>query len=121
MKTILVNELEGVQFTGGTSHRFILEKDNLGFAMMQTRIKKGGAYKWHYKNHQEVCYCISGEGTVKDLTNNECSVITSGVAYVVDKHQPHEFTAHTDVVLISVFNPPLKGNESHDENGNYNI
>jgi hypothetical protein len=46
--------------------------------------------------------------------------IEKGVCYMVDNHQAHEFTAVTDVVLISVFNPPLKGNETHDESGNYN-
>lgn len=119
MKTINVKEIKGVKFTGGKSYRTVLKKDNLGFAMMKTCIDKGGPYLWSYKNHQEACYCVSGSGQIKDLTNGEISEIKEGITYLVDKHQPHEFTAFTDVVLISVFNPPLRGDETHDENGNY--
>lgn len=121
MKTINVNEVKGVKFNGGKSYRTVLKSDNIGFAMMETRIDKGGPYKWHYKNHQEACMCISGEAYLEDLITGEVSKIEKGVTYLVDKHQPHLFTAISDVVLVSVFNPPLKGNETHDEKGNYKL
>jgi L-ectoine synthase len=119
MKTINLSEVLGVKFNGGNSFRTVLAKDKLGFAMMETRIDKGGPYKWHYKNHKEACMCISGEGYLEDMITGELSKIEKGVTYLVDKHQPHKFTAITDVVLISVFNPPLKGDETHDESGSY--
>jgi len=121
MKTVNVKDVKPVKFTGGKSLRTVLEKDKLGFAMMETRIDKGGPYKWCYKNHQEACMCISGEGELKDLITGEISKIEKGVTYLVDNHQPHEFTALTDVVLISVFNPPLTGLETHDKDGSYNL
>lgn len=121
MKTVNIDDVSGVKFTGGTSYRTVLKKDGLGFAMMKTVVNKGGAYKWHYKNHKEACFCVSGDGYLEDLITGEVSKISEGVTYLVDKHQPHLFTALTDVVLISVFNPPLTGNETHDENGNYSI
>lgn len=119
MKTKNLAEVQGVKFTGGTSFRVVLKNDGVGFAMMQTVIDKGGPYLWHYKNHQEACMCIAGNGQVKDLTTGEVHQISSGVTYIVDAHQPHEFTAFTQVVLVSVFNPPLRGDESHDKEGNY--
>jgi L-ectoine synthase len=119
MKAIDVKSVDGVKFTGGTSYRTVLKKDNLGFALMKTCIDKGGPYKWHYKNHQEACYCISGSGYVDDLTTGERHEIFEGITYLVDNNQPHLFTALTDVILISVFNPPLRGDESHDKEGNY--
>jgi len=121
MKTKDTREIEGVKFTGGKSYRTVLADDGLGFAMMETRIDKGGPYKWHYKNHQEACMCISGYGKLTDLTTGEVHEIRQGITYLVDNHQPHEFKAVTDVILVSVFNPPLTGNESHDENGNYEL
>ena len=121
MKTVDIDKIKGVDFTGGTSFRMVLEKDKLGFAMMETRINKGGPYKWHYKNHQEACFCLSGVGILKDLVTGEESEIKPGITYLVDNHQPHTFTALTDVVLVSVFNPPLTGNESHDEYGSYEL
>lgn len=119
MKTVNLKNVKGIKFTGGTSYRTVLEKDKLGFAMMKTCIEKGGPYKWHYKNHQEACFCVSGNGILEDLSSGEISEIFPGVTYLVDNHQPHTFTALTDVVLVSVFNPPLLGNESHDEDGSY--
>lgn len=121
MKTVDVKNVKGVKFTGGTSFRTVLKKDGLGFAMMETRIDKGGPYKWHYKNHQEACFCVSGEGILHDLVTGEKSEIKPGVTYLVDEHQPHHFIAKTDVVLISVFNPPLTGMESHDVDGSYEL
>ena len=121
MKTKKIESIKPVKFTGGESFRTVLEKDGLGFAMMETRIDKGGPYKWQYKNHQEACMCISGKAILTDLTTGEEKVIEKGVTYLVDNHQPHLFKALTDVVLVSVFNPPLTGLESHDENGNYEL
>lgn len=39
--------------------------------------------------------------------------------YALDKHDPHLFEAYEEVILICIFNPPLKGGEVHDKNGNY--
>lgn len=120
MKTIHTKDIIGVEFTGGISYRSVLKKDNTGFAMMKTVIKQGGPYMWEYKNHIEACYCVSGKGILLDKTTGERHDIFPGVTYIVDKHQPHEFIAIKKTVLISVFNPPLRGDETHDINGNYN-
>lgn len=120
MKIVNVNNITGVKFNGGNSFRTVLQKDNVGFALMKTVIDKGGPYLWHYKNHQEACYCVSGYGQLQDLTNGNIYKIEPGVTYILDNHEPHKFTAFTEVVLISVFNPPLRGDETHDKNGNYN-
>lgn len=120
MKTVNVGSLDGVLFNGGISYRSVLASDNMGFAMMKTIVLCGGPYKWHYKNHKEACMCISGRGILEDLTTGEKHIISEGVTYLVNDHQPHLFTAVTDVVLISVFNPPLIGNETHDKDGSYN-
>lgn len=121
MKTVNFKDLTGVKFNGGTSYRSVLKQDGLGFALMKTVINKGGGYKWHYQNHKEACTCISGKGYLIDLTTNQRHEIIEGVTYLVDNYQPHIFFAETDIILISVFNPPLNGNETHDENGNYNL
>lgn len=121
MKTVKIKDVKGVKFNGGKSYRTVLEKDGLGFAMMETRIDKGGWYKWHYKNHQEACMCISGHGIIHDLDKDSIHDIYPGITYIVDDHQPHLFKAITDVVLVSVFNPPLTGDETHDKDGSYNL
>lgn len=119
MKIVRINQLDPVKFTGGISFRAILEKDNMGFALMKTFIPRGGPHHWHYLNHLEACYCIHGKGELTDLATGIKHLITPDVIYVMDNHDDHTFEAFEDTVLISVFNPPLNGNESHDSNGVY--
>lgn len=116
-----INEIEGVQFTGGVSFRAILEKDNMGFSVMKTVVPIGGPHHWHYVNHLEACYCIKGRGILTELETGVRHMITPDVVYVVNNHDDHTFEALEDTVLISIFNPPLKGQEKHDENGHYGI
>jgi ParB-like chromosome segregation protein Spo0J len=40
---------------------------------------------------------------------------------VLDKNDPHWFEAHQQTVLICVFNPPLSGQETHQEDGSYSL
>ena len=123
MKVIDVKTLKGsdrdVKFTGGNSLRPVLKSDGMGFGICETHIPKGEANFWHYPNHLESCYCISGKGILKDLETGEIYNIYPGVIYSLNDHQRHTFKAITDVILISVFNPPLRGDEKHDKNGIY--
>lgn len=119
MRSINDSVLTGIEFNGGKSYRSILLSDNMGFSMMKTVINKGGPYFWHYKHHKEACYCISGNGCIKDLSNDELINVSPGVTYLIDKNQPHEFNAYSEVILISVFYPGLFGDETHDKEGNY--
>jgi L-ectoine synthase len=123
MKVIKVNDLAktpmDVKFTGGNSLRAVVESDEMGFAMMKTIIPKGGPYLWHYDKFVEACYCVSGRGVLTDYWSGESFDIVPDTIYLQDKNEEHTFEALEDTVLISVFNPPLKGYETHDENGNY--
>ncbi len=123
MKIVRINQLENterdVNFTGGHSIRGIIASDNMGFGVCKTFIPVGGPHHWHYKNHLEACYCIKGRGIIKDLATGVEHIIVPDVMYVLDNNDDHTFEAIEDTVLISIFNPPLRGDEKHDENGNY--
>ena len=125
MKIRTIKEITGterdVKFKEGISLRVLLEKDNMGFSLHKTIIPKGQKGQWHYKHHKEACYCISGRGILIDLTTNIHYTIEKDTTYILDKHDNHTFEALEDVVLISVFNPPVKGNEIHKEDGSYSI
>lgn len=101
------------------SYRMLTEKDGMGFTVCKTVIPKGGPWNWHYKNHQEACYCIQGHGVLTDLVTGQAYQVGPDAMYVLDSHENHTFEAFTDVILISVFNPPLTGNECHKEDGSY--
>lgn len=119
MKIKRIKEIEGTAFTGGVSFRALVQKDSMGFGLNKTVIPKGGPYHWHYPHHLEACYCIKGRGELVDLKTGIKHLIVPDVVYVLDNHDDHTFEAFEDTVLISVFNPPLYGNETHDENGHY--
>lgn len=125
MRVINVNDLANterdVQFNEGYSIRPVLEKDGMGFSVHKTMIRKGTVGHWHYKNHLESCYCISGKGILTSLDTGEKYEITPDVIYSLDNHDNHTFEAITDVVLISIFNPPVKGSETHKKDGSYEV
>lgn len=102
-----------------TSFRMLTKKDGMGFGLCKTIIPKGGPHHWHYKHHLEACYCISGHGVIRSLDNGDEHQIGPDDMYVLDKNDDHVFTAFTDVVLISIFNPPLTGDEVHNKDGSY--
>lgn len=125
MKVINVNDLANterdVRFGEGYSIRPVLEKDGMGFSVHKTMIRKGEKGHWHYKNHLESCYCISGKGILTCLDSGKSYKINPDTIYSLDNHDKHTFEAITDVVLISIFNPPCKGKETHREDGSYEI
>ena len=121
MKIKRANQIEPVAFAGGVSTRMLTESDKMGFGVCKTVIPKGGPHHWHYQNHLEACYCIKGEGIITDLKTGNKHLVLPDIMYVLDNHDDHTFEAIKDTVLISVFNPPLTGFETHDENGNYDM
>lgn len=108
-----------VNFAEGKSLRILLKKDGLGFSVHKTLIPAGNKGHWHYKNHLEACYCIQGRGILTDLSNGNLYEITPDTIYALNLNDDHTFEALTDVVLLSVFNPPVTGNEIHKEDGSY--
>lgn len=104
---------------GFTSNRVLLESDNMGYTMTKTVIPPNGKQFWHYKDHLESCYCIAGKGILTNEKTGEEFEIVPDVVYVLDHNDPHYFEAIEEVVLICVFNPPLRGQEVHGDDGSY--
>lgn len=123
MKVISVSELpesRKVDFHAGVSNRILLEEDGMGYTMTKTVVQpSAGKVFQHYKNHLETCYCVSGRATLTNANTGEEFEIGPDVTYVLDKNDPHYFEAHEETVLICTFNPPLSGQETHQEDGSY--
>ena len=107
-----------VDWGNGTSHRLLTEQDGMGFTVCHTVVAQGSESILEYKNHLEACYCIAGDGEVEDMEGNVYK-ISQGDIYVLDKHDKHYLRASetNDMILVSVFNPPLKGTERHSLSG----
>lgn len=106
---------------GFISHRILLHEDNMGYTMTKTVVPPNGKQLWHYKNHLESCYCVSGRGVITDKKTGKEYQIEPDTTYVLDHNDPHYFEAIEETVLICIFNPPLVGNEVHNEDGVYEL
>lgn len=102
-----------------SSRRFLLRGDGMGFSLHDTIIHAGTTTAMHYQNHLEAVYCIEGKGILKDLTNEQEYIIEAGTMYALSGNEKHILIAEERMRMICVFNPPLVGPETHDENGVY--
>jgi ectoine hydroxylase len=102
-----------------TSRRLLLARDGMGFSLHVTVLKAGTRTPMQYKNHLEAVYCVSGWGELQDLGTSRTHPIEPGTVYALDRHDQHVLTATTDLHVVCVFNPPLLGPETHDEDGSY--
>jgi hypothetical protein len=123
MKVVRTSELSSERIVncprgGFVSNRILLQEDGMGYSMTKT-IVNVGIHHWHYKDHLESCYCVSGVGVLTNKKTGESYQIVPDSTYILDKHDDHTFEAKTEVVLICVFNPPLTGKEVHGEDNSY--
>lgn len=102
-----------------TSRRLLLADDRMGFSMHDTIIHAGTETEMHYQNHLEAVYCVQGEGRIRDLKTGLEHEIKPGTIYALDQHDHHVLHATSELRLVCVFNPPVVGPETHDENGVY--
>ncbi len=113
-----INDLAGgerdVDWGNGKSYRLLIEQDEMGFTVCHTIVRAGTESLLQYRRHLEACYCIAGDGEVEDMAGNVYPV-KPGDIYVLDQNDRHYLRGgKEDLVLVSVFNPPLKGTEKHD-------
>ena len=52
--------------------------------------------------------------------NGQKHIIEPDTIYFLDRNDNHTFESLEDVILISIFNPPVIGNETHNKDGSYN-
>jgi L-ectoine synthase len=101
------------------SVRLLLADDGMGFSFHITTIQAGSEHTFHYKNHFESVYCISGEGEIEDLATGKVHQITPGVMYALNLHDKHTLRARRELVVACCFNPPVTGHEVHRADGSY--
>ncbi len=97
--------------------RMLTNADDVGFGFSDVRLAAGAeAFLW-YKHHWQANHIISGSGEVTDITTGQTWELGPSMAYNVGPKDRHRVRAHTDIHLLSVFSPPLMGDEQHDEDG----
>lgn len=119
MKIKNIEDSHVVKGENWKSTRMLLKDDGMGFSFHMTTIYAGTETPIHYQNHLESVYCVAGEGEVELVETGEVFSISPGVLYALDKNDKHLLRASKEMTLACVFNPPLVGDEVHDENGVY--
>lgn len=117
-----VSQLDGDRLAKAdnwVSRRLLLERDGMGFSFHDTILHAGTETPMWYRHHVEAVYCIQGEGELVDLGTGETHHICPGTLYALDQHDRHVLRARTELRMMCVFNPPLHGPETHDEDGAY--
>jgi L-ectoine synthase len=107
-----------------SSFRLLTRDDGMGFSLHETWIHPGTETPIWYKHHFEAVYCIEGEGEIEpvDVDGRRSGApipIKPGMMYALNAHDRHLLRARTRLRLICVFNPPLRGDETHDADGAY--
>jgi len=101
------------------SRRLLLAGENMGFSLHDTIIHPGTETEIWYQNHLESVYCIEGEGEIELIPDGPTHPISPGMMYALNENDRHLLRAKTQLRMICVFNPPVTGQEVHDENGAY--
>ncbi|KAA0140062.1 ectoine synthase [Gimesia chilikensis] len=101
------------------SRRLLLAGDKMGFSLHDTLIHPGTETEIWYQNHLEAVYCIEGEGEIELIPDGPTYPISPGMMYALDENDRHLLRAKSQLRMVCVFNPPVTGQEVHDENGVY--
>ena len=101
------------------SARFLTADDGMRFSYNENRVRQGTDLAVWLKHHWEANYIVSGAGEVTDLTTNETWPLAPGTLYVVGPNDRHRLHLTEDECHVSIFWPPLTGNERFDEDGAY--
>lgn len=103
----------------GNAHtiRMITGADEIGFSLSDVHLKAGAAADLWYKHHREANFILSGSGNVEDLNTGEIWALEPDTLYCVGPEDRHRLSAVSDLHLLSVFCPPLRGDEQHDADG----
>ena len=104
---------------GWNSRRLLLRDQGMGFSLHDTVIHPGTPIHMEYRNHLEAVYCIEGQGTLTVAKTGETISIAPGTVYALNLHDKHVLEAETPMRMVCVFNPPVAGDEVHDETGAY--
>lgn len=102
-----------------SSRRLSLAEDGMGFSMHDTILRAGTETHMWYKNHLEGVYCIEGKATLEDKATGEVHEIRPGTIYLLNDNDRHVLRVEEDLRVICTFNPPVTGQEVHDEDGAY--
>lgn len=101
------------------SKRLVLAREQVGFSMHETTLEAGSVNDFWYANHVEAVFVVEGDGELLDKETGTTYQLAPGSLYLLDGHEHHQLRPRTRMRTVCVFNPPVTGDEVHDERGVY--
>jgi L-ectoine synthase len=101
------------------SARMLLKQDGMGFSFHITTLYAGAEIQMQYLNHLESVFILQGKGSIEDLASGDIHQLSPGTIYALNAHDHHVLRIEQEIVCACVFNPPVSGRETHDDNGSY--
>jgi L-ectoine synthase len=101
-----------VDWGNGRSRRLVVAGDQCGFTVTDTIVQAGTETHIRFDRHVEACYCIEGVGYVQ--VGAAKYPLSPGVLYSPMQGEEHWLVATEQMRLVCVFNPPLRGDETHN-------
>ena len=101
------------------SVRPIVAADGAGFSISDVSVPGQLDASLCYKHHTEANIVLEGEGTVEDVATGEVHQLKPGDIYLVFPNERHRIRIEGGMRVISIFNPPLVGPETHDADGSF--
>lgn len=106
-----------VSGAGWRSRRLLLREDGMGYSLHDTIVAAGSQLDLEYRHHFEACYVVEGEARVTELAGGRSWDLRPGTVYAMDQHDHHTLEVRTDLRLVCVFTPALRGTERHVDGG----
>ena len=97
--------------------RMLTRDDQVGFSLSDVRLAAGARASLWYKHHWEANLVIGGRGRVTEVGSGRAWPLAFGTMYLVGPRDRHVLEAEQDLHVLSVFCPPLAGDEEHDADG----
>ncbi len=101
------------------SARLLTSRDGMGFSLSDVRVASGQGTTLWYKHHWEANYIVAGRGLLTDVNRGDRWTLTPGTLYTVGPTDRHMIEPGEEMHVVSVFAPPVTGNEVHDDDGAY--
>ncbi|MBT6512199.1 MAG: cupin domain-containing protein [Rhodospirillaceae bacterium] len=106
--------------TGFSSvRRPLLSADGTGLSLSDLLTTPGEKIDLWYRNHCEANYLVEGSAEVWDKATDERHALTPGDMFVIGPRDKHRVSNTNGVRFLSIFNPPIKGDERYDDKGGY--
>ncbi len=105
-----------VAWGNGRSRRFLIQKDGMGFTLCNTTGNGNTNSYIQYRNHFESCYYLSGTG-MYEWDSGKHSIDTGekqSTVFIMNEHDRHYMRIKKESVCLSIFTPPIKGDERHN-------